>query len=134
MERLELATAHRCELVDVTELVTRAAGALGVRDGAVLVHVPHTTAAVTVNEGYDPAVASDLLRRLEQLAPYREDTAGVRDRHAEGNADSHLKAALVGTSVVVPVRDGSPALGTWQRIFFCEFDGPRRRELWVSRP
>ena len=85
-----------------------------------------------VNEGYDPAVADDLLRRLEALAPHGADTAGGRDRHAEGNSDSHLKAALVGTSLVVPVRGGELALGRWQRLFFCEFDGPRSRELWVS--
>jgi secondary thiamine-phosphate synthase enzyme len=100
----------------------------------VLLHVPHTTAAVTVNEGYDPDVAGDLLRRLEALAPHLRDTDGARDRHAEGNSDSHLKAALVGGTVLLPVVGGQLALGRWQRVFFCEFDGPRRRELWVSSP
>jgi secondary thiamine-phosphate synthase enzyme len=130
--RLDVATGSRCELVDVTEAVAGAARELGVEDGAVLVHVPHTTAAVIVNEGYDPDVARDLLRRLEHLAPHGADTAGGRDRHAEGNSDSHLKAALVGTSVLLPVEGGALALGTWQRVFFCEFDGPRRRHLQVS--
>jgi secondary thiamine-phosphate synthase enzyme len=132
MERIDVPTSQRCELVDVTAEVGRAARALGIAGGAVLVHVPHTTAAITVNEGYDPDVAGDLLRRLERLAPHWEDTAGVRDRHGEGNSDSHLKAALVGTSTLLPVVDGELALGRWQRVFFCEFDGPRRRELWVS--
>lgn len=131
--RLEVATGRRCELVDVTDAVGGAVRELGVVDGAVLLHVPHTTAAVTVNEGYDPDVAGDLLRRLEQLAPHGADTDGGRDRHAEGNSDSHLKAALLGTSTLLPVDGGAPALGTWQRVFFCEFDGPRRRQLWVSR-
>jgi secondary thiamine-phosphate synthase enzyme len=106
--RLDLATGRRCELVDVTDAVGGAVRQLGLEDGAVLLHVPHTTAAVTVNEGYDPDVAGDLLRRLEHLAPHGADTAGGRDRHAEGNSDSHLKAALVGTSTLVPVQGGSP--------------------------
>ncbi len=133
MERLRVSTSERAQLVDVTEEVAGAVARLGVADGAVLLHVPHTTAAVTVNEGYDPDVAGDLLRRLEVLAPHGADAAGGRDRHAEGNSDSHLKAALVGTSVVLPVDGGAVRLGRWQRVFFCEFDGPRSRELWVSR-
>jgi len=132
MERIRVETGRRCVLVDVTDDVATAVAGLGLDDGAVLLHVPHTTAGVIVNEGYDPAVADDLLRRLEALAPHGSDTAGGRDRHAEGNSDSHLKAALVGTSLLVPVADGAPALCRWQRIFFCEFDGPRTRELWVS--
>jgi secondary thiamine-phosphate synthase enzyme len=88
---------------------------------------------VTVNEGYDPDVAGDLLRRLEALAPHGVDTRGGADRHDEGNSDSHLKTALVGSSALVPVKDGAPALGRWQRVFLCEFDGPRRRSVWVTR-
>jgi secondary thiamine-phosphate synthase enzyme len=132
MERVRVETGRRAVLVDVTDDVAAAVTALGLDAGAVLLHVPHTTAGVIVNEGYDPAVADDLLRRLEALAPHGADTAGGRDRHAEGNSDSHLKAALVGTSLVVPVTGGDLALGRWQRLFFCEFDGPRTRELWVS--
>jgi secondary thiamine-phosphate synthase enzyme len=127
-ERLTVPTSRRCELVDVTEEVARAVDALGVRGGAVLILSPHTTAGVTVNEGYDPDVADDLLRRLDRLAP----EADADDRHAEGNSDAHLKTALVGTSVVLPLREGGLALGRWQRVFLCEFDGPRRRELQVS--
>ncbi len=133
MERFEVRTDRRNVLVDVTDALAAAVTALAVGDGAVLVHVPHTTAAVTVNEGYDPDVAGDLLRRLEALAPHGVDTRGVGDRHDEGNSDSHLKTALVGSSVLVPVEDGAPALGRWQRVFLCEFDGPRRRSVWVSR-
>ncbi len=127
-ERLTVPTSRRCELVDVTEEVARAIDALGVRGGAVVIHSPHTTAGVTVNEGYDPDVADDLLRRLDRLAPEGDPD----DRHAEGNSDAHLKTALVGTSVVLPLHEGALALGRWQRVFLCEFDGPRRRELQVS--
>ncbi len=133
MERFEVRTDERNVLVDVTDALAAAVTALGVREGTVLVHVPHTTAGVTVNEGYDPDVAGDLLRRLEALAPHGVDTRGVADRHDEGNSDSHLKVALLGSSTLVPVESGAPALGRWQRIFFCEFDGPRRRNVWVSR-
>jgi secondary thiamine-phosphate synthase enzyme len=127
-ERLSVPTGRRCELVDVTDEVARAVDVLGMHGGAVVVHSPHTTAGVTINEGYDPDVADDLLRRLDQLAP----AGDPGDRHSEGNSDAHLKTALVGTSVVLPLRDGGLALGRWQRIFLCEFDGPRRRELHVS--
>ncbi len=128
MPTTSIRTSTRNELVDVTEQVVELARELGVTDGAVLVSSPHTTAGITINEGYDPDVAGDLLRRLERLAPHGED-----DRHDEGNSDSHLKVALVGSSQLVPVEGGELALGRWQRIFFCEFDGPRTRELRVGR-
>jgi secondary thiamine-phosphate synthase enzyme len=129
MESIPVRTSRRCELVDVTDSVEHLVGQLGVEEGGVLVASPHTTAGVTVNEGYDPDVAGDLLRRLERLVP----KDGEGDRHAEGNSDSHLKTAFVGSSVVVPVSGGRLALGRWQRVFFCEFDGPRQRELRVGR-
>jgi secondary thiamine-phosphate synthase enzyme len=121
-------TTRPRELVDVTDAVVGAVVELGVREGAVLVASPHTTAGVTVNEGYDPDVAGDLVRRLERLAP-RE---GQGDRHAEGNSDAHLAVALVGTSVVLPVAADGLVLGRWQRIFLLEWDGPRARRLLVS--
>jgi secondary thiamine-phosphate synthase enzyme len=126
---LAVATARSRELVDVTDAVADAVEELGVREGAVLVASPHTTAGVTVNEGYDPDVAGDLVRRLERLAP-RE---GQGDRHAEGNSDAHLAVALVGTSVVIPVVEDGLRLGRWQRIFLLEWDGPRARRLLVSK-
>jgi secondary thiamine-phosphate synthase enzyme len=125
---LQVATTRARELVDVTDAVVRAVVELDVRDGAVLVASPHTTAGVTINEGYDPDVAGDLVRRLERVAP-RE---GQGDRHAEGNSDAHLVVALVGTSVLVPVAEGGVRLGRWQRIFLLEWDGPRARRLLVS--
>ena len=124
---IPIQTELREQMVDVTELVEAAVRELGVVEGAVLLHVPHTTAAVTVNEGYDPDVARDLLDVLQRLAPR---DAGYR--HAEGNSDAHAKALLTGGAQVLPVEAGRLVLGRWQRVFFCEFDGPRRRRLWVS--
>jgi secondary thiamine-phosphate synthase enzyme len=127
VRRISVATDRREQFVDVTDAVAGAVEALAVTDGAVLLHVPHTTAAVTVNEGFDADVAADVLDVLRRLVP--QDPAYA---HAEGNADAHVKAILVGSSQLLPVQDGRPALGRWQRIFFCEFDGPRRRELIVT--
>jgi secondary thiamine-phosphate synthase enzyme len=127
VERLSLRTDRREQFLDITEEIAAAVASLGIEAGAVLVHVPHTTAAVTVNEGYDPDVASDVLQTLRRLVP--EDGGYA---HAEGNSDSHLKAIMVGSSQLLPVEGGQPALGRWQRVFFCEFDGPRTRSVWVS--
>ena len=127
MERIDLSSDRRDQMIDVTERVAAAVTTLGVRDGAVLVHVPHTTAAVTVNEGYDPDVAADVLAHLTAMVPVSPAFA-----HAEGNSDSHIKAILVGCSHPIAVEGGRPALGRWQRVFLCEFDGPRTREVWVT--
>jgi secondary thiamine-phosphate synthase enzyme len=127
VERISVATERREQFVDVTDAVSAAVAALAVTDGAVLLYVPHTTAAVTVNEGFDADVAADVLAVLRRLVP--QDPAHA---HAEGNSDAHVKAILVGSSQLLAVRDGRPALGRWQRIFFCEFDGPRPRHLMVS--
>jgi secondary thiamine-phosphate synthase enzyme len=128
VERIAIATDRREQFVDVTDSVADAVTELGIADGAVLLHVPHTTAAVTVNEGFDPDVALDVLATLGRLVPYEGNY-----RHVEGNSDSHVKAVALGSSQVLPVEGGAPALGRWQRVFFCEFDGPRSRELWISR-
>jgi secondary thiamine-phosphate synthase enzyme len=127
VERIEIATDRREQLVDVTERVAAAVIALELKSGAVILHVPHTTAGVTINEGYDPDVARDVLAVLGGLVPHEG-----RYAHAEGNSDSHVKAIMVGSTQLVPVEDGLPVLGRWQRIFFCEFDGPRRRTLLVG--
>jgi secondary thiamine-phosphate synthase enzyme len=127
MERLRLRTDRRAQFIDVTDQVAAAVQTLGIDDGAVLLHVPHTTAAVTVNEGYDPDVAADVLDTLQRLVP---KDAGYA--HIEGTSDSPGKAIMVGSMQLLPVASGRPALGRWQRIFFCEFDGPRSRELWVT--
>ncbi len=126
METLHLRTAARRQWLDITPLVAGACARLGLRHGALLLQVPHTTAGVTVNEGYDPDVAADLLAALAALVP------AVPFAHAEGNSDAHLLALLTGSSATIPVEDGALALGRWQRIFFCEYDGPRPRQLRVQ--
>lgn len=115
------------ELVDITDRVAGAIRDAGEAAAAWLVYVPHTTAGVTINEGADPAVARDLLMAWRRLVP--DDLAY---EHREGNAPSHVLASLAGSSVTVPVDEGGPALGTWQAIFLCEFDGPRTRTVRVS--
>jgi secondary thiamine-phosphate synthase enzyme len=128
MQTLEVRSARREQLIDVTDAVGEAVAALGVDEGAVLVYVPHTTAAVAVNEGYDPDVAADIERWLARAVPRDGGYA-----HAEGNSDSHIKAILVGPSRLLPVAGGRLRLGRWQAVFLCEFDGPRSRQLWVGR-
>jgi secondary thiamine-phosphate synthase enzyme len=113
--------------VDITSNVGSAVERSGVRDGVCHVYVPHTTAGVTINEGADPDVARDLERHLAKLVPV---DAGFE--HTEGNSDAHIKTALVGPSVNAPVRAGRLALGTWQAIFLCEWDGPRTRDVEVA--
>ena len=124
---LDIRTSSRNQMVDVTARVKDVVAASGVQEGTCVLYVPHTTAAVAVNEGADPAVAEDILARLAELAP-----PDARYNHREGNADAHIKATLVGASRVVPVSGGKLMLGTWQAVFFCEFDGPRHRKLVVQ--
>ena len=126
MLTIAVKTSRRGELVDITSQVAAAVQESGVSEGEALVFVPHTTAGVTINEAADPAVASDILSALERLVPWE---AGWR--HSEGNAAAHVKATLVGSSVRVAVEGGRLVLGTWQGIFFCEFDGPRSRRVLV---
>jgi secondary thiamine-phosphate synthase enzyme len=121
---LEIETHARTEFIPLTKRITREASEIIAGSGALLIYVPHTTAGVCVNEGADPDVVGDLARVLDRLAPWKADY-----RHAEGNAAAHVKAALVGTSVTVPVRESKLRLGRWQEIFFCEFDGPRGRTV-----
>ncbi len=127
MKTLTVKSTSREDFVDVTSQVQQIVGASGIRTGSCLLHVPHTTAAVTVNEGADPSVPSDILAYLADRVPHRGPY-----RHAEGNSDAHIKSTLVGASLVLPVEDGRVVLGTWQAIFFCEFDGPRSRRLHVQ--
>jgi secondary thiamine-phosphate synthase enzyme len=126
MEEISLRTSGRTDFVDLNGPVQEAVARLGLADGAVLVFVPHTTAAVTINEGADPDVVRDMSAVLDRLVPWEDGY-----RHAEGNAAAHVKASLFGSSVHVPVAAGRLKLGTWQRIWFCEFDGPRTRKVWV---
>jgi len=120
-------TTARVELVDITHLVQQEVEKAGVKDGLCVVYVPHTTSGITINEGADPAVCSDVIKKLKQLVPPHDGY-----RHMEGNSDSHIKASIMGSSVTVLVEGGRLVLGTWQKIFYCEFDGPRSRKVFVK--
>ena len=127
MDIIEIRTRAKEEFVDLTAEVGRVAAASGVASGVCVVAVPHTTAGITVNENADPDVRADLLMTLRRIVP---DTLPYA--HAEGNSPAHVKAALVGSSVSLIVEDGRLRLGTWQGVFFCEFDGPRTRKVWIQ--
>jgi secondary thiamine-phosphate synthase enzyme len=127
MTGLSLRTNRRSELIDITGEVARIVKESGTVDGIVTVFVPHTTAGVTINENADPSVVRDIIWKLEQLVPEHDGY-----HHSEGNSDSHIKASMMGFSVQVLIEGGRLALGTWQGIYFCEFDGPRNRKVWVK--
>ena len=129
MHEITLRTEKKSQLVDITELVRAALGDL---DGAsaALVYVPHTTAGVTINEHADPAVARDFEAALERIVS--EEWPWQHVEEGEENAPTHIRAAFMGSDVLVPIRNGTLALGTWQGIFFCEFDGPRTRKVYVT--
>jgi secondary thiamine-phosphate synthase enzyme len=129
VREFSVTTQKRSQLVDITELVRATLGELD-GAGAALVYVPHTTAGVTINEHADPAVARDFEVALERIVS--EDWPWEHIEEGEENAPTHIRAAFMGPSVVVPIRDGKLALGTWQGIFFCEFDGPRERRVYVT--
>ena len=125
--RLDVPTQQRRQLIDITPLVRAALRRAGLRDGAVLVYCPHTTAAITVQENADPDVRHDLLLALENAVP--DPPARGRYLHAEGNSSAHVQASLLGASQLVPVEGGDLQLGTWQGVFLCELDGPRVRQV-----
>lgn len=123
---LSVSSTDRTEMIDITAGVQKAVNETGIADGYCLVYIPHTTAAVTINEGADPDVRRDVLMVLNRIVPWNADY-----RHGEGNSPAHVKSSLVGASEFLVVENGRLVLGTWQRIFFCEFDGPRNRKVIV---
>jgi secondary thiamine-phosphate synthase enzyme len=127
MTSFDVTTHVRTELLDITDKVKDAVTQSKVGSGMCFVYVPHTTAAVTVNESYDSDVARDITAALSKLVPHRAEYA-----HSEGNSDAHIKAAMVGSCQPIPVEEGRLALGRWQGVFFCEFDGPRQRRVQVQ--
>jgi secondary thiamine-phosphate synthase enzyme len=127
MVTLSVKTSRREEMVDVTSLVAKVVRESGVESGLVVCFVPHTTAGITINEAADPAVRRDILYKLGKEIPQSDGY-----QHAEGNSDAHIKASLMGSTVQVLIEKGSLVLGTWQGIFFCDFDGPRDRKLMVK--
>jgi len=127
MQTLTIQTRERTEFVDITARVQAALVELGVKTGTVAVFVPHTTAGITINENADPDVVTDIKAGLEKIIPWNSHY-----RHGEGNSAAHIKSSLMGSSVRVLVENGRLQLGTWQAIYFCEFDGPRSRHAWIG--
>jgi len=121
---LSVKSRSRTELIDITHEVQAAARQAGIERGLCMIYVPHTTAAVTINENADPTVRADILKILNQVIPFEANYG-----HLEGNSAAHIKATLVGASELVALEGGQLQLGTWQGIFFCEFDGPRQRKV-----
>jgi secondary thiamine-phosphate synthase enzyme len=127
MHSFAVSTSYRSEIIDITGQVQRAVSESKVKDGLCHVWVPHTTAGLTVNENADPGVARDLLMGLDKIAPWNAGYA-----HGEGNSAAHIKSSLVGCEKTLIIKDGKLALGTWQGLYFCEFDGPRNRQVWIK--
>jgi len=127
IQTFQVRTSTQTEFIDVTRSVQEAVKKTGVEDGICIIFVPHTTAAVTINENADPSVVQDIIMELNKIVPIKDQY-----RHMEGNSPSHIKASLVGCSQIVFVESGKLVLGTWQGIFFCEFDGPRNRKVQVK--
>lgn len=127
MTHIEIVTHRQVEMIDVTREVQRAISASGLKEGLAIVFVPHTTAAVTINENADPDVVRDMVAEINRIVPFESNYL-----HAEGNSAAHIKASLVGTSETLIVTGGEPLLGTWQGVYFCEFDGPRKRRMVIK--
>ena len=127
MKKFDIQTGAKEVLVDITGQVEAEVRRSEVKSGVCVVYVPHTTAAVTINENADPSVRADIVMTLHKSVPDSLPYA-----HTEGNSPAHVKSSLVGSSVTVPIEEGRLVLGTWQGIFFCEFDGPRRRQVYVQ--
>jgi len=127
IKKLEIKTNSRSEIIDITDKIQKIISDSKIKSGICIIYVPHTTAGITVNENYDPSVRTDILDYLEKIAP-----AAARYKHTEGNADSHIKTSVVGSSATLVIEDGKILLGNWQGIMFCEFDGPRTRKLVIK--
>jgi len=127
MNAISVQTTRQFQFIDITEKVREVLKQQEVDNGAAILYVPHTTAGITINEGADPAVRQDILSQLNKLIPLN---GGYK--HLEGNAAAHIKSSLIGCSEVVIIEEGELVLGTWQAIFFCEFDGPRTRKVYVK--
>ncbi|MBB6447406.1 secondary thiamine-phosphate synthase enzyme YjbQ [Bacillus benzoevorans] len=129
LKKIMLKTNQRDQMIDITEHVRSFVNESELKDGTVIIYCPHTTGGITINENADPDVKIDFLRRLDEVFPWEHPL----DRHMEGNTAAHLKASAVGPSQHVIVTDGKLLLGTWQGIYFCEFDGPRTRTFYIKK-
>jgi secondary thiamine-phosphate synthase enzyme len=127
IQTFQMRTSKQTEFIDITRFVQEAVKKTGVEEGICFIFIPHTTAGVTINENADPSVSQDIVMELNKMIPLQD-----RYQHLEGNSPAHIKASLVGSSQTVFIESGKLALGTWQGIFFCEFDGPRNRNVYVK--
>jgi secondary thiamine-phosphate synthase enzyme len=126
-QTFQVRTSTQTEFIDITRSVQEAVKKTGVEEGVCIIFIPHTTAAVTINENADPSVAQDMVMALNKIVPFKDQY-----HHVEGNSPAHIKSSLVGCSQIVLVESGKLVLGTWQGVFFCEFDGPRNRRVHVN--
>jgi secondary thiamine-phosphate synthase enzyme len=124
---LELKTNSQTEFLEITDLILNLVSRSEISDGLCQIFIPHTTAGVTINENADPTVKKDMLKELNKVIPFDDNY-----QHFEGNSAAHIKSSVIGPTLAVIVQKGQLMLGTWQGIFFCEFDGPRRRKIWVK--
>ena len=127
IQTLQVRSSKQTEFIDITRLVQEIVQKAGVEDGLCMLFVPHTTAAVTINENADPSVPRDILMELNKIVPFED-----RYQHTEGNSPAHIKSSLIGCSQTLFIKSGELLLGTWQGIFFCEFDGPRNRQVHIK--
>ena len=127
METFSVRTSGQVELIDITSFVQSVVSKSGVISGMCTVFVPHTTAGITINENADPSVRRDIIKELDKMVPYEDGYA-----HSEGNSAAHIKASLMGFALNIIIEEGNLQLGTWQGIYFCEFDGPRSRKVWIK--
>ena len=127
LEKISISTSKRIEFIDITAKIVELVKSNNVKDGVVTIYTPHTTSAITINENADPSVKYDINEFLSKIIPYRD-----KYTHLEGNSDAHIKSSIIGCSEQVIIENGNLLLGTWQGIFFCEFDGPRERKIFVK--
>ena len=130
-EHFEVKTSEREILIDITNEITKIVRSSEINEGICCIFIPHTTAGITINENADPSVSKDIISYLNKLIP-EGGSLGYRFRHGEGNSDAHIKSSLIGTSINIIIHDKRLILGTWQGIYFAEFDGPRRRKVYVQ--
>lgn len=127
LEIFKVRTSQKVELVDITSLLNKVISDTGINEGIIIVYTPHTTAALTINEGADPDVKADILNEINKIIPFDDNY-----RHFEGNSAAHIKSSLFGVSETIIIENGRMLLGRWQKIYFCEFDGPRTREVFIK--
>lgn len=127
LKTLTIKSRSKTEFIDITEDIQEAIRGSGVKSGVCYIYVPHTTAGITINEGADPSVKRDIITTINKLIPFEADY-----QHMEGNSAAHIKSTVVGVSLFVLIEDNKPLLGTWQSVYFCEFDGPRHRRVIVK--